>query len=72
MFLTLLLRCLENQMIAVVLLITVIVVGVRIYLWNYIRMCYYAFKLPGPSAYPIIGNAALFFGSHEGKMLRKH
>ncbi|XP_044729743.1 cytochrome P450 4c21-like [Chrysoperla carnea] len=65
MFLKLLLTCLENKMIAVVLLVTVIVVGLKIYLWNYIRICYYASKLPGPPAYPIIGNGALLFGSHE-------
>ncbi|XP_044730246.1 cytochrome P450 4c21-like isoform X2 [Chrysoperla carnea] len=65
MFLTLLLTCLVNKIIAVVLLVTVIVVSVRIYLWNYLRMCYYASKLPGPPAYPIIGNGELLFGSHE-------
>ncbi|XP_044728535.1 cytochrome P450 4C1-like isoform X2 [Chrysoperla carnea] len=66
MFLALLMNCLESPIIAVVLLlITVIVFRVRSFLWNYIRMCYYASKLPGPPAYPIIGNGALFLGTIE-------
>ncbi|XP_044738891.1 cytochrome P450 4V2-like isoform X2 [Chrysoperla carnea] len=36
-----------------------------VYFSNFIRMCYYIFKISGPPAYPIIGNALLLKGSHE-------
>nr|UZE89963.1 cytochrome P450 CYP4416A2 [Chrysoperla zastrowi sillemi] len=64
MFLTVFIQFLQNHVL--VSLLFLILVLTCIYFWNYIRVCYYASKIPGPPAYPIIGNAIFLLGlSHQ-------
>ncbi|XP_044739731.1 cytochrome P450 4c21-like [Chrysoperla carnea] len=46
-------------------LIISIIILLCVYFSNYFRMCYYVLKIPGPPAYPVIGNGLLLRGSHE-------
>nr|UZE89865.1 cytochrome P450 CYP4416B2 [Chrysoperla zastrowi sillemi] len=47
------------------LIILVFLILFLSYFSNYLRVFYYVSKLPGPTAYPIIGNALLILGTNE-------
>lgn len=66
----LLIQIIQNPIFTSVVLLILVANIIYIYFWNYIRVCYYASKLPGPTAYPIVGNLVLLLGSQEGKVNR--
>ncbi|XP_044739873.1 cytochrome P450 4V2-like [Chrysoperla carnea] len=62
---TLLTSYLQNSIVISIVLSVLVILGTCIYFSNIFRICYYASKMPGPRAYPLIGNATLFLESHE-------
>lgn len=42
------------------ILLTILLVGLTVFIRKWWRIIYLSMKIPGPTAYPIVGNALMF------------